>query len=72
MFCEELALREELPFLLASIEERIMEFPAILRVLVGGFPDEAPPAHLEVFCLARLSELRLDFTPPDVPGFFWT
>jgi hypothetical protein len=49
-----------------------MEFPAILRALVGGFPDEAPPAHLEVFCLARLSELRLDFTPPDVPGFFWT
>ena len=49
-----------------------MLLPAMAKLLVGGFPapDEAPPAHLEVFCFARLSVLRVDFKPPEVPGFF--
>jgi hypothetical protein len=40
---------EELPKFDLSVEERIMVFPAIPKVLVGGFPEEAPPAHFEDF-----------------------
>lgn len=61
------------PMPLLSVDERIIELPAIPRVLLaGGFPapEEAPPAHFEVFCLARLSGLMFDLTPAAVDGLF--
>jgi len=74
IFYEELLCKAEDPRPLLSILERIIELPAIPRVLLaaGGFPapEEAPPAHFEVFYLARFSGLTFDLTPAAVDGLF--